>query len=58
MIEAFSRAWQTLVQIVRESSQEQYTKDELLNLMMRVLHEEADNATIEHIESMKPTFSS
>jgi len=47
-----ARAWQTLIQVIRESSQETYSKKDLLSLMARILKEEASNVLVERLEQM------
>ena len=38
MEEELSRSWRTLFQILKESSKDSYTPEEILSLMRRVLH--------------------
>ena len=53
MEEELSRSWRTLFQILKESSKDSYTPEEILSLMRRVLHDEMNNFFMKQVEGME-----
>lgn len=51
MIEsAYSKAWETLAVVIKESPAKTYTKSQVLGLMARVLREAFDSQTLRHLD--------